>query len=230
MSSVACNGASVAHPCPPTRTRTRTRVLQGSLTIVQNKITAFWFKDHELALAFGFTMSLSRLGKKKRQRRQHFGPFCARFSASPHTRRVLCSTWYSRWLCADWCLRIRCCVQIGASGSVLNFNLSPTFADQYGLVWTLWAGCGLTLIGFVSAITVSWLDKAGATQIAAGHKLKDAEAGIKEDKTPMKISDIFKYPATFWFLLFSLYGATSTCMLHPFSRFYEPCMCPHSVA
>jgi MFS family permease len=122
----------------------------GSLTIVQNKITAFWFKGHELALAFGFTMSLSRLG------------------------------------------------------SVLNFNLSPTFADQYGLVWTLWAGCGLTLIGFVSALTVSWLDKSGAEQIAAGHKLKDTEAGIVEDRTPMKISDIFKYPATFWFLLFSL--------------------------
>ena len=34
----------------------------GSLTIVQNKITATWFKGKELALAFGFTMSMSRAG------------------------------------------------------------------------------------------------------------------------------------------------------------------------
>ena len=48
---------------------------------------------------------------------------------------------------------------------------------------TLWAGCALTLIGFVSALTVSWLDKSGAKKITAGHKLKDAEAGVEEDKT-----------------------------------------------
>ncbi|XP_013788173.1 major facilitator superfamily domain-containing protein 1-like [Limulus polyphemus] len=34
----------------------------GSLTIVQNRITAFWFKGKELALAFGITLAFSRLG------------------------------------------------------------------------------------------------------------------------------------------------------------------------
>lgn len=34
----------------------------GSLTIVQNRITAFWFRDKELALAFGVTLAFSRLG------------------------------------------------------------------------------------------------------------------------------------------------------------------------
>lgn len=34
----------------------------GSLTIVQNRITAFWFKGKELALAFGLTLAFSRLG------------------------------------------------------------------------------------------------------------------------------------------------------------------------
>ncbi|XP_071495184.1 lysosomal dipeptide transporter MFSD1-like [Diadema antillarum] len=34
----------------------------GSLTIVQNRITAFWFKDKELAFAFGITLTFSRLG------------------------------------------------------------------------------------------------------------------------------------------------------------------------
>uniref|UniRef100_A0A8C9VYN7 Lysosomal dipeptide transporter MFSD1 n=1 Tax=Scleropages formosus TaxID=113540 RepID=A0A8C9VYN7_SCLFO len=34
----------------------------GSLVIVQNRITAFWFKGKELALAFGLTVAFSRLG------------------------------------------------------------------------------------------------------------------------------------------------------------------------
>lgn len=34
----------------------------GSLTIVQNKITAYWFRNKELALAFGLTLAFSRLG------------------------------------------------------------------------------------------------------------------------------------------------------------------------
>ncbi|KAG8189209.1 hypothetical protein JTE90_013742 [Oedothorax gibbosus] len=34
----------------------------GSLTIVQNRITTFWFIGKELAMAFGFTLAFSRLG------------------------------------------------------------------------------------------------------------------------------------------------------------------------
>ncbi|XP_041359016.1 major facilitator superfamily domain-containing protein 1-like isoform X2 [Gigantopelta aegis] len=34
----------------------------GSLTIVQNKITAFWFRNKELAMAFGITLCFSRAG------------------------------------------------------------------------------------------------------------------------------------------------------------------------
>jgi len=34
----------------------------GSLTIVQNRVTAFWFRNRELALAFGLTLAFSRLG------------------------------------------------------------------------------------------------------------------------------------------------------------------------
>jgi hypothetical protein len=32
------------------------------IPVVQNRITAFWFKDKELALAFGMTLAFSRLG------------------------------------------------------------------------------------------------------------------------------------------------------------------------
>jgi len=34
----------------------------GSITIVQNAITAHWFKNKELAMAFGITLTMSRLG------------------------------------------------------------------------------------------------------------------------------------------------------------------------
>ena len=34
----------------------------GSLSIVQNKVTAYWFDGKELALAFGCTLAFSRLG------------------------------------------------------------------------------------------------------------------------------------------------------------------------
>ncbi|XP_064605895.1 LOW QUALITY PROTEIN: major facilitator superfamily domain-containing protein 1-like [Liolophura sinensis] len=34
----------------------------GSLRLVQDRVTAFWFKDKELAMAFGITLSFSRLG------------------------------------------------------------------------------------------------------------------------------------------------------------------------
>ncbi|ESN92168.1 hypothetical protein HELRODRAFT_184517, partial [Helobdella robusta] len=58
----------------------------GSLTIVQTRLSAIWFKDKELAMAFGVTLAFSRLG------------------------------------------------------SVLNFLVTVSFADRFGLSWTLWGG------------------------------------------------------------------------------------------
>ena len=115
----------------------------GSLTIVQNKITATWFEGKELALAFGFTMSMSR------------------------------------------------------AGSVLNFNLSPHICDSIGLVNTLWFGVGLTGIGLISAVTVSWLDSAGT-------KILAKNAGLVEAPRKMKVSDVLKYPKAFWALTAAL--------------------------
>ena len=69
---------------------------QPSFTVVQNKLTAFWFKDKELALAFGITLAFSRLG------------------------------------------------------SVLNFFLTETFTDAFGLKWTLWGGKNFCYLLFLS--------------------------------------------------------------------------------
>ncbi|MCJ8750456.1 hypothetical protein PDJAM_G00266610, partial [Pangasius djambal] len=82
-----------------------------ALSVVQNRITAFWFKGKELALAFGLTLAFSRLG------------------------------------------------------SVLNFFLTQRFEAQYGMQWTLWGGTVLCVLGFLSAIIVSILDKVGMKQL-----------------------------------------------------------------
>ena len=37
-------------------------VLFQLFSVVQNRITSFWFKDKELAMAFGITLAFSRLG------------------------------------------------------------------------------------------------------------------------------------------------------------------------
>lgn len=115
----------------------------GSLTIVQNKITATWFEGKELAMAFGFTMSMSR------------------------------------------------------AGSVLNFNTSPVICDKIGLTSTLWFGVGLTGIGLVSAIIVSWLDKTGS-------KILAKNAGLVETPRKFKMSDVLNYPKAFWALTAAL--------------------------
>ena len=72
-------------------------------TIIENVLSNYpkridlWnvYIDQELRVADTVTV---------RQLRHDFGSFFARFSASPHphTRRVICSTWYPCWLCADW--------------------------------------------------------------------------------------------------------------------------------
>jgi MFS family permease len=115
----------------------------GSLTIVQNKITATWFEGKELALAFGFTMSMSR------------------------------------------------------AGSVLNFNISPLVCDKIGLANTLWFGVGLTAIGLVAAVTVSYLDSTGMA-ILAKNTIN------VEPKPKFKISDVKNYPKAFWALTAAL--------------------------
>lgn len=61
-----------------------------SLSVVQQRITALWFKDKELSLAFGLTVGCSRLG------------------------------------------------------SVMNFFITQSFEEQYGMQWTLWGGKSLT--------------------------------------------------------------------------------------
>ncbi|PVD23729.1 hypothetical protein C0Q70_17002 [Pomacea canaliculata] len=89
----------------------------GSLTIVQNRITSYWFKEKELAMAFGITLCFSRLG------------------------------------------------------SVLNFFSHRVFKKKKLFLQSMFfysfylSGAFLCLLGFISAILVSFLDKWGVQQL-----------------------------------------------------------------
>ncbi|KAG9476756.1 hypothetical protein GDO78_002252 [Eleutherodactylus coqui] len=115
----------------------------GSLTIVQNRITAFWFKGKELALAFGLTLSFSRLG------------------------------------------------------SVLNFFLTRRFEDQFGIQWTLWGGTILCVMGLLSAITVSILDKLGMKQLGL-------DGTIQEESKKVRVQDVRRLPLRYWLLVLTI--------------------------
>nr|XP_033770419.1 major facilitator superfamily domain-containing protein 1-like [Geotrypetes seraphini] len=115
----------------------------GSLTIVQNRITAFWFKGKELALAFGLTLSFSRLG------------------------------------------------------SVLNFFFTHQFQSYFGIQWTLWGGTFLCVLGFVSAIIVSTLDKVGMKQLGL-------DGTIQEEAKKVRVHDVRRLPLRYWLLVFTI--------------------------
>uniref|UniRef100_A0A8C1CRW3 Lysosomal dipeptide transporter MFSD1 n=2 Tax=Cyprinus carpio TaxID=7962 RepID=A0A8C1CRW3_CYPCA len=115
----------------------------GSLTIVQNRITAFWFRGKELALAFGLTLAFSRLG------------------------------------------------------SVLNFFLTQRFESQYGMQWTLWGGTFLCVLGFVSAITVSVLDKMGMKQLGL-------DGVIQEESRKVRVQDVKRLSLRYWLLVLTI--------------------------
>ncbi|KAK2870450.1 hypothetical protein Q8A67_024842 [Cirrhinus molitorella] len=115
----------------------------GSLTIVQNRITAFWFRGKELALAFGLTLAFSRLG------------------------------------------------------SVLNFFLTQRFESDYGMQWTLWGGTFLCVLGFLSAITVSALDKMGMKQLGL-------DGVIQEESRKVRVQDVKRLSLRYWLLVLTI--------------------------
>ncbi|KAM6424390.1 lysosomal dipeptide transporter MFSD1-like isoform 2-T2 [Liasis olivaceus] len=110
---------------------------------VQNRITAFWFKGKELALAFGLTLSFSRLG------------------------------------------------------SVLNFFFTQQFESHFGIQWTLWGGALLCVLGFISAITVSMLDKVGTKQLGL-------DGVIQQESKKVRVQDIRYLPLRYWLLVLTI--------------------------
>lgn len=115
----------------------------GSLSIVQSRISAFWFRDKELAMAFGATLAFSRLG------------------------------------------------------SVLNFLLTVSFTEKYGLPWTLWGGAILCAVSFLSAISVGYLDKVGLFQ-------RGQTAIVQDESSRLRFTDIRYFSLQYWLLVLAI--------------------------
>ncbi|KAJ7377280.1 hypothetical protein OS493_030091 [Desmophyllum pertusum] len=115
----------------------------GSLTIVQNRISAMWFKGKELAFAFGCILAFSRLG------------------------------------------------------SVLNFFLTESFQEKYGLQWTLWLGAILCGVGVLCAVIASSLDTIGLKQL-------NKKIEMEMESKRMRLTDIKYFSSSFWLLAFCL--------------------------
>ncbi|MEQ2215555.1 hypothetical protein XENOCAPTIV_002593, partial [Xenoophorus captivus] len=124
-----------------------------------NRITAFWFKGKELALAFGVTLAFSRLG------------------------------------------------------SVLNFFLTEKFEDKYGMQWTLWGGALLCVLGFVSAIIVSALDKIGMRQLGLDGAIQEQSRKVKWLIMPMILLMMSVCKLLTWTVC-DLYYSDHRSMLH----------------
>uniref|UniRef100_T1ITK3 Lysosomal dipeptide transporter MFSD1 n=1 Tax=Strigamia maritima TaxID=126957 RepID=T1ITK3_STRMM len=119
----------------------------GSLTIVQNRVTSYWFHGKELAMAFGITLAFSRLG------------------------------------------------------SVLNFLVTEHIDEAIGLVWTLWFGTGLCVLGFLSAVIVSYLDISGMRQLNQDAVVASESKRVGRNK---KITHICHFSLQFWLLCLTI--------------------------
>uniref|UniRef100_W5KLK9 Lysosomal dipeptide transporter MFSD1 n=1 Tax=Astyanax mexicanus TaxID=7994 RepID=W5KLK9_ASTMX len=82
-------------------------------------------------------------------------------------------------------------------GSVLNFFLTQRFEAEYGMQWTLWGGTLLCVLGFLSAITVSVLDKVGMKQLGL-------DGAIQEESRKVRVQDIRLLSLRYWLLVLTI--------------------------
>ena len=171
----------------------------GSITIVQNAITAHWFRNKELAMAFGCTLTASRLGS------------VINFNLSPLIFEKL-----TRLSGGN---PVFC--QPNTPQNPWPTNVTATTQDQKigcarGLAYTFWFGAGLIGLSFIAAFL--WLamhSKEARRKEESGEEPSSSSAAqrpllppddvdregaqrSKKSKKTMKLSDIGKLPFSFW--------------------------------
>ena len=197
----------------------------GSITIAQNVITAYWFRNRELAMAFGCTLTMSRLGS------------VLNFALT----KVLFNTFFSVFYSGDPSMVSHCenSTDTGSnqthhhgnssyyhqtSPSPVSDGVDVTIACQKALGATFWCGSGLVALSFGAALY--WLFMHGAEerrkeQIATaglGQSLLSADDTTGETSSKKKkkcsISDITKMPLTFWIVVMTIMAFY--CIVFPF--------------
>ncbi|XP_054624053.1 major facilitator superfamily domain-containing protein 1-like isoform X2 [Dunckerocampus dactyliophorus] len=82
-------------------------------------------------------------------------------------------------------------------GSVLNFFFTQSFEERFGMQWTLWCGALLCVLGFMSAIIVSILDKVGMKQLGL-------DEAIQEESRKVRIQDVKLLSLRYWLLVLAI--------------------------
>ncbi|XP_067912962.1 lysosomal dipeptide transporter MFSD1 isoform X3 [Heterodontus francisci] len=82
-------------------------------------------------------------------------------------------------------------------GSVLNFFLTPYFEKSFGIHWTLWGGTLLCVLSFLSAITVSILDKVGIKQLGL-------DSVLQQESKKVQFQDIRYLSLRYWLLVLTI--------------------------
>ena len=177
----------------------------GSITIAQNAITAYWFAGRELAMAFGLTLSVARLGSTLNFNLTTFvftsfaGLFSQRKGLSSSEVASLCSP--------------------NQGSNKWPAGLTPTDDDfvscRKALSSTFWVGSGLIALSFLAALAWRRMhnrEQQEANQTRKGSSgmqsvLLDAEDlmdgegfGVQEKKPRKKMncSDIKRLPLSYW--------------------------------
>jgi MFS family permease len=202
----------------------------GSITIAQNAITAYWFRNRELAMAFGCTLTMSRLGS------------VLNFTLT----KTLFNTFFGAFYAGDAAMVVHCENSTGTgngthhhhgNASSSSFS-SPMLWDgqqnhtgqdpvimvacQSALGATFWCGSGLVALSFGAA--VYWLcmhtaeDKRkiarAAESLLEDADDKDSTTKSKSTRKKMKLSDVFEMPVSFWLVVLTI--CAFYCIVFPF--------------
>jgi MFS family permease len=189
----------------------------GSITIAQNAITAYWFKNKELAMAFGCTLTISRIGSVVNFNLTHaiFNMF---FSHSYSKAGQLPKTVTGMTMC----------VNSGHHNATEPTEI--TNACQAALGNTFW--CGSALVGLSFFAAIYWL----AMHTLEQKRMEEDEDGImsslletasinsgdeaekqqqqKKKKKKMQLSDVALMPITYWLVVFVI--CIFYCIVFPY--------------
>lgn len=175
----------------------------GSITIAQNTISAWWFRNHELAMAFGCTLTVSRLGSviNFQLTTSVFNALFGTFYNGPAEHRIYCSP------------NSTDNVWPPLAGNNTRMMIQQTNrACQQSLAGTFWLGDTLVLLSFAAAAYWLTMDRAARRDEAnsalgqallsdpgePGSGVPPAEQKKKKKKRVMRLSDVCKLPLTFW--------------------------------
>ncbi len=178
----------------------------GAITIAQNTISAYWFAGRELAMAFGCTLTISRLGSviNFNLTTLIFNSIFGMLSSKPEYH-VFCApnSTANPWLDGTD-------ATIDVNGTV---TLAPSVvaACRNSLAATFWFGDGLILLSFGAA--VFWLvmhraeTRAAAAAFAASAAAETGElssallaSGGAKPRRRMRLSDVGRLPASYWLI------------------------------